>query len=151
MALVCTDPATLAQYFIAPEHLSFTYRFVLSQPITTNVIPDALSYLPVLIKTLAFEAPIYLILLRWKKFTWSASLLHILLLNLLTHPVVVFALPTYFSQNGYSYAAYLGSAELFALYVEAFYLWSLCKVSPKMAFNFSLLANITSWWLGLYI
>jgi len=95
--------------------------------------------------TLLFELPVVAWILRD-----SAGLGKILLVglfaNLVTHPVVWFVLPRFFT----SYIVYLFTAELGATAIEAVVFWALLRPQPgRLALSASAFANAASLGLGL--
>lgn len=105
-------------------------------------------YLPFLLGTILFEAPIYYFGLT--ELSRKQRLLAILILNLATHPIIFFVFPLVLERYQATYSVYLTSAEIFAPVVETLILWKGFHVNVKRAFWISITANLISWWLGVF-
>jgi hypothetical protein len=83
-------------------------------------------------------------------FEWTVyrSLLRTLVLNLLTHPFVVWLLPGIMRRGGLDYGTYLLTAEALAPGLEAAALALVFRIRPLRAMGLALLANLVSWLVG---
>jgi hypothetical protein len=107
-------------------------------------------YLPYFLKTIVIEFPIYYLL--FKNFQSFKKLLVInLVLNLATHPIVFYVISYICFRLDLSYLHYLISAEIFAPVVEALILIYVFKIPISKAWVASILANLMSWSIGVWL
>jgi hypothetical protein len=84
-------------------------------------------------------------LLEWP---WYRQWRRVLLLNALTHPLVVFVWPALIRGLGGGYGAYLLTAEAFAPMIEGMALWRIWRLTPLKALSLAWGANLFSWLCG---
>jgi hypothetical protein len=109
-----------------------------------------LDYFFVFFKTCLAESPFYYFCFR--KLPFSRFLAYLLLANFLTHPIVFFVIPAFFSK--YVTAALVG--EAFAPTIEAIFAFVvLVKTETKTTASTGalviVLANLFSWEVGMFI
>jgi len=107
-------------------------------------------YLPIFIKTLAFELPFYYFFLR-PKFSMLKILWINFIINVATHPFIFLMLPSLLVRFEFSYLQYLVIAEIFAPAVEAVLLNRFFKLSWSRAITAALVANLFSWSIGVLL
>lgn len=112
---------------------------------TTVGVPQvsALLYLKVFILTCLLEFPFYFVCLGRRAFIAT------LILNLATHPMVSFGIP--YLMRGEDYYLCLWVGEVFAPALEGFLLGYVWKVKWTRAVSIAILANLVSWWVGVYL
>ena len=79
---------------------------------------------------------------------WYRNPVRVVILNLLTHPLVVWGWPVLVRNLGGSYGVYLLTAEAFAPALEAWALHRIWKVPASRAVGVALGANLFSWLVG---
>ncbi len=99
--------------------------------------------------TCFLEAPIYLLGMKIQKMGWAQCFLAIFVLNLASHPLVIFGFPELASRMGWSYGTNTLVAEAFALLIESLLLQFVWKISWPLAWGMGISANIFSWWAGI--
>jgi hypothetical protein len=142
---VCYTPWTLGKFFLFAQGLPVDCVGALQSPAYFPAT-SVQHYLLLLGWTCFLELPFYLLALRSKKFVWP-----LLACNVLTHPCVYFLFPALAGKVGANYGQTLFASELFAIVAEALLLAWVWKVSPSRALVCSVLANLFSWWVGVFI
>jgi hypothetical protein len=79
---------------------------------------------------------------------WYRTPGRVVVLNLLTHPLVVWAWPALTRSLGGGYGSYVLAAEVFAPALEAWALHRIWRVPVHRAFWIALGANLFSWLVG---
>ena len=94
---------------------------------------------------------LYLVLFAFTglfEWPWYRKPMRVLVLNLLTHPLVVWVGPSWIRTLGGGYGVYVITAELFAPLVEAVALHWIWRVPRGRALALALGANLFSWCVG---
>jgi hypothetical protein len=133
-----------------PARLEPVCRAILGSPQSATQV-SALDYFGAFFLTCVLEAPFYLWALRGSALSTRGRWLAVVWLNLATHPAVYFAFPWLSARLDGSYAQTVAASESFAWLVEACLLAAVCGLSRARSAAFSLAANLSSWWIGLYI
>jgi hypothetical protein len=108
------------------------------------------TYLALFLITCLLEAPVYWVGLH-RQLSVAKTFWVIVLVNLATHPAVTWLFPRFFLQINSTNRDYLMVSEVSAILVEAFLLMIIFNVSKRRAMVVSFLANLFSWWSGLYV
>ncbi len=144
--MTCIGPIDLLLYLINRGEC----RDFLSQTFMADGIPPWKDYLIALGLTLLIEAPIYAFFLC-PEFKRRKLLLVVLFINLLTHPAVWYLWPSFLSSMGVTIGGYLAVSEIFAPVAEMLALKFVFRVNTKKAILGATLANLVSWWVGIYL
>lgn len=107
-------------------------------------------YLKYFLITCCVEAMIYLPVGRSRDKGTQFLIQQILILNLVTHPFIFFALPKVFHSQGSSILVYVACAETFAFVIEALILRIKYNYPWLLATSTALIANVLSWTFGLW-
>ena len=141
----CVDPIQVLSSFLTVTPCT--------EELQEAMLPFSLStieYAKMLTATLLLELPFYHWFLRSKK-SFRESAKADLVLNLATHPLVIFVIPLLVvSQHG-NFRSFIIIAELFAPLVETVLLHLIWKIPMKRAFAAAFIANLASWWIGTLI
>jgi len=143
----CYGPWRIFQYWFFPADLPMDCLVPLNSDVGAMDLGVG-RYLLLFGLTFLIELPIYRLAL--KGLPTKKILLVTLLLNLATHPIVTFLFP-WGAQDRFTMGGYVASAEVFAPAVEAALLVFLYRVSPTRAVPGAVLANLSSWGLGLWL
>jgi hypothetical protein len=108
-------------------------------------------YLLVFLLTCLLESPFYFFLLKSYKPFYRQPLLALFIANLSTHPMVCFGIPALVAHYGGSYGVSNSIGEVFAPTLEALLLWRVWKVPAAQAIAGAIVANVFSWWVGVYL
>lgn len=144
----CFTPIAEVTYWLRPSTLSAACADVLGAPQAIGPC-GALRYLGFFLLTCVLEFPIY-VWFSCPGNPWTSRFRRVGLVNLATHPVVFFVAPSFGAAAGYTVAFTLACSEFFAFAVEAMLLKFRYRESWKRSFFASALANLFSWWVGLY-
>lgn len=132
----CFSPLSLALSYLHPDSVSMICASFLSVPTSPSGI--ALPYYLFLFAlTFLLELPFY------------RSVRTTLILNLATHPAVIWLFPYLF--EGQERRTMVLWAELFAILLEFVLLFKLFRYPWKRALGLTLVANLFSWWAGQYL
>ncbi len=82
---------------------------------------------------------------------WQRYLSTVILCNLATHPIVCFGIPWLVSLFQGTYRESLSIGESFAPLIEGLLLVYVWRVPRTPAWILSILANLFSWWVGIYL
>ena len=138
-----TPPGLILDLFSAANS---ECRAVLGQ---ASDLPDVnlLVYLKYFFLTCLLESPFYFVAVKYQ---FRQFLSAVILCNLATHPMVCFGIPWIISLVHGTYENGLFVGEIFAPVVEALLLIWVWKVPKTRAWVLSVLANLFSWWAGIY-
>jgi hypothetical protein len=145
----CFSPLSLLTSYTNAESMDAVCRVVLED----QVYPSSMKvwvYCTLFVLTCFLEAPIYWLGLH-RELGRSKTLWAIFIVNLATHPVVTWGFSWGFSHSNFLVRDYLLVSELFAIAVEGFILMKFFRVGSLKAFSVSFVANLFSWWVGLYV
>lgn len=145
----CYSPFILLQSFIYPLKTEASCVILLSEP---GKIPNLglWDYLPYLGLTCLMEAPTYW-LGKKKSLSYPKVAFQILFLNAFSHPWVTWFFPWLGLVLGWPLQKILAVSEIFAFSSEALLLLLVYKYTPERAFLVAFVANLSSWWFGLYL
>lgn len=143
----CGTPWNLWWVYVQPDHLEPTCRYVLQSVADLPGDLRVTTYLGYLGMTILLELPVFLVLRRLVAAARPTAV-DVVILNLISHPLVVWILPRW--MFGATFAAYLSTAELIAVTMEAgvLVLWGL---RWRRASFLSLAANFFSWGAGGWV
>ncbi len=146
MNIFCYTPPGLAIDLISQSLSSAECREVLGQ---LSEVPEVslLIYLKYFFLTCLLESPFYWMAVRSGTRRFLSA---VVLCNLATHPIVCFGIPFLMSLVHGNYGQGLAVGEVFAPVVEALLLIGVWKVPQARAWTLSILANLFSWWVGIY-
>ena len=150
MNAVCFAPPSLVLGLLAPDRLDETCR-TLQASQGGGAGMDAGAYALVFFVNCLLEAPAYAIagrILGRSPLTVAGQILG---LNLATHPAVYFALPALAEMQGWTLLSQASISEGFAFAAEALLLRAVWRYPWRSAAVASVLANLTSWWIGAYL
>lgn len=145
----CLAPISVFSYVFG-LNMPFECAFGLSSLDLAPTI-DPGFYVLVFLLTCLLEAPTYFALFVHSKKKLKSMLSAVFSLNLATHPIVVFVIPIWFEYLHKDYGTTLFFSEIFAIAVEAYLLIYIWKISKAKSFFASIIANLFSWWLGVYL
>lgn len=117
---------------------------------TAFTFPRLSEYFFLFFMTYLFETPVYWLLLR-KQFSFKKILRISLILNLATHPAVIYGIPRIVTFFGGHEGHCTLIAEAFAPLVEATLLTLIWQVRPMRAVLSSVSANLFSWLFGGWV
>ena len=145
--------------FAPPIVLSYVLKFPIPVDCSLSLIdlssaPSAIqlsTYLFAFALTCLLEAPIYGILFALRRRELRSLTAAVVFVNLCTHPIVIFILPTICAKFQIDYGNSLLIAEIFAPLTEAALLFYVWKFSARDSLLTSIAANLFSWWLGVYL
>ena len=143
----CLSPVSILLAIIKRDALDTGCYFVLFSP-TEMSNPRIGQYLFYFGMTLLLETPIYWFASRQ---TYFARIAQILILNLATHPLVIYGFPFFMSLLDRPHWETVFLSEMFAWILEALLLTRFFGYSTGRAVKISMSANLVSWWVGLYV
>jgi hypothetical protein len=145
----CFTPESLVRFFLARGSLSPDCLWVLL--LTPRVQPTAPGrYLLIFLMVCLLEFPFYYAVLRENQKRLLTMVFSVIIFNLSTHPFIYFAVPRLVNHFGGQAYQSLFISELFAVAVESELLLLIQKKSRALCFGCAALANLTSWWVGVY-
>jgi hypothetical protein len=150
MNAVCLAPPSLLLGLLAPSRLDEACRALQSSQGGAAATPFAIYALIFLINCL-LEAPAYGVAGRILGRSPQTILAQIVGLNLATHPAVYFVLPALAEKQGWTLLTQASISEAFAFITEALLLRAVWHYPLRSAVAASLLANLSSWWIGTYL
>lgn len=155
----CYSPLGVARYWVWPSSLPSMCQESLNT-VSSFVAPKVGHYVFVLLLTSLLEVPFYYATFTWggrRKLTEAkqtrsstAWLSSALLCNLSSHPVVYFVFPIFAAYLRIKYIHMLVAAEISAPLLEALLLIAVWKVPVRRAVLGMWVANLSSWWIGVY-
>jgi hypothetical protein len=141
----CVSPPEIIAYFAGSMDCIRT----LSQ-IPADDYPRLSEYLPAYGFTVLLEFPFYFWVLR-KKGRFLSAAIATFGVNLATHPAVWYFWPQLFSKHGLNYGILVSFVELLVPIIEAGLLTLYFKTSFIRTYAIAVLANLFSWWVGVYL
>jgi len=146
----CFTPAALYSFLLDKTSLEPLCLWALMLKPPSHSVSFG-SYLGVFLVTVVLESPFYLLALRGRKFRPLARAGFLVALNLATHPFIFLALPPLVAAFGGKTFQTLILAETFAPMVEAMILFRFGRIRFLAALSYAIVANLFSWWAGLYL
>lgn len=144
----CLTPDIIYKAIIHPAEISLNCDFILNHLVQPTEF-HLNSYLSAFLLTCLLEAPFYLWAFRFSLLFKSITLLFIA--NIITHPIIYFLLPWFFSLLKMNTLSFIVIAEIFAPITEAIILWRFAKLPIGRALIMMILANIFSWYIGAWL
>jgi len=145
----CFSPWALVQWELSSHYLKDSCTLALDLPAISQMISLPV-YLKLFATTCLLEAPYYYFGAP-TSITRNKRLVQIILLNLATHPIVTWLFPWVLAKWGSTYGTSIVIEENFAWITEGLILIGFYRYSWRRGFSLSFFANMTSWWLGLFI
>jgi hypothetical protein len=146
----CYTPLVVIKAAFASNQLDALCLASLKNIVTRNQISLG-SYLLIFAATILLESPIYFLAGKYCGQTIRRICGQILLLNLATHPIVTWIIPPLAEGWRLDGLTTVLISEIFAPIVEAILLRKVYKYTRPIAILAAILANLCSWWLGLYL
>jgi hypothetical protein len=145
----CYTPPGLIAYLMNLGFMSRDCAQTMASPASFEAVAVG-AYLTLFALTCTLETPFYLVALHGSKNSKFKKFLAIVLCNLATHPAVCFLIPYLVSLFHGSYASSLVVGEVFAPLLEGYLLYQIWRVRFARAMTWSIVANLFSWWVGVY-
>ena len=151
----CYSPLGIFRELLLTPSLESPCSIALSTPLTELSDVSLGQYLSILMLTIALESCFFFLAFYLNKTPFKKLLLQgtssTLLCNGISHPFVYFVFPAMGVAYQLSYLHVLMGAEIFAPLIEALVLIKIWNLPGRIAWPCLIVANLTSWWIGIYL
>jgi hypothetical protein len=146
----CLSPYWIFKSYLSHRSIPLMCQIILESP-TSEYTISMQKYSILFLTTCLIEAPIYWINLKKILKSHIKGIQLILVLNLSTHPIVIWLIPILAINLNWTTLSTIIISEFFAPLIEMLILILWYKINWKKAFITAFLANLISWWLGLFL